>query len=189
MGSTKWPSSLSKAIDLNRTTEAKVDAAWRRAHPHGTPRDPTGPHGTPRDPTGPHRTPQDPTPLLALPTSHPTGAPHLYPAGAYGALFRAGRFDPLSTVKWSELGLDHINSTHHQQVTHEAALQGLVLRHGSHPMGPHPHRTPPTHPMGPHHEEEVLRHGSYSVRSSHLHCRALFSLTIAALCIALPASH
>ena len=42
-------------------------------------------------------------------------------------LFRAGRFDDSANIGWSTLGAADINSTHAQQVSREAALQGMVL--------------------------------------------------------------
>ena len=41
--------------------------------------------------------------------------------------FRAGRFDPVERVSWTSIGIDALNSTAHQAVAHEAALQSLVL--------------------------------------------------------------
>ena len=42
-------------------------------------------------------------------------------------LFRAGRFDPVDSVEWTDIGTEYINSTEHQQIQYEAALQSLVL--------------------------------------------------------------
>eukprot|EP01126_Amoeba_proteus_P002860 TRINITY_DN10928_c0_g1_i7.p1 TRINITY_DN10928_c0_g1~~TRINITY_DN10928_c0_g1_i7.p1 ORF type:complete len:672 (+),score=96.86 TRINITY_DN10928_c0_g1_i7:1352-3367(+) len=41
--------------------------------------------------------------------------------------FKAGRFDPIPTVAWTQIGIDVINSTLHQQIQFEAALQSFVL--------------------------------------------------------------
>ena len=76
MGSTVWTGHLLRAVQRGLTTEAAVDAAWRRGY-----------------------------------------LPH----------FRAGRFDPLERVSWAKIGPDAINSTRHQRVQYEAALQSLVL--------------------------------------------------------------
>jgi beta-D-xylosidase 4 len=46
---------------------------------------------------------------------------------SYRPHFVAGRFDNPARSEWSALGVDHINSTLHQQIQLEAALQGLVL--------------------------------------------------------------
>ena len=42
-------------------------------------------------------------------------------------LFLAGRFDPVGSNDWQSLGLETINSTLHQQIQFEAALQSFVL--------------------------------------------------------------
>lgn len=42
-------------------------------------------------------------------------------------LMLAGRFDSEADIGWSTLGVADINSTHAQQVSREAALQGIVL--------------------------------------------------------------
>eukprot|EP00662_Eupelagonemidae_sp_cell21_P029339 gene29339-18359_t len=41
-------------------------------------------------------------------------------------LFRAGLFDPLDSVEWASIGAEEINSTAHQRVNYEAALQSMV---------------------------------------------------------------
>eukprot|EP00051_Salpingoeca_urceolata_P002175 m.47862 g.47862 ORF g.47862 m.47862 type:complete len:851 (-) comp11951_c0_seq1:94-2646(-) len=41
--------------------------------------------------------------------------------------FIAGRFDPLDEVSWTKITTDVINSTAHQQIQYEAALQSFVL--------------------------------------------------------------
>jgi len=41
--------------------------------------------------------------------------------------FLVGRFDPLGSSEWTALGREAINSSRHQQVSYEAALQSLVL--------------------------------------------------------------
>jgi len=41
--------------------------------------------------------------------------------------FRAGRFDPAETVSWTQIGIEVINSTQHQAIQFQAALQSLVL--------------------------------------------------------------
>jgi len=46
---------------------------------------------------------------------------------SFKVLFQVGRFDPPEASEWSKFGLDTINSTFHQQVSYEAALQSLVL--------------------------------------------------------------
>ena len=46
---------------------------------------------------------------------------------SYMPHFRAGRFDALANVPWAAVGIDVLNSTAHQQVAREAALQSLVL--------------------------------------------------------------
>eukprot|EP00930_Biecheleria_cincta_P033581 TRINITY_DN23268_c0_g1_i1.p1 TRINITY_DN23268_c0_g1~~TRINITY_DN23268_c0_g1_i1.p1 ORF type:complete len:813 (-),score=128.88 TRINITY_DN23268_c0_g1_i1:19-2457(-) len=46
---------------------------------------------------------------------------------------RLGVFDPLENQTWTNLGLESVNSTLHQQVAFEAALQGLVLLKNSNP--------------------------------------------------------
>eukprot|EP01052_Picozoa_sp_SAG31_P048834 SAG31_NODE_10403_length_1143_cov_0.738506_2_plen_126_part_00 len=38
-------------------------------------------------------------------------------------LFRAGRFDPIAEVEWAQLPLTIVNSTEHQRVAYDAALQ------------------------------------------------------------------
>lgn len=43
--------------------------------------------------------------------------------------FDLGRFDPPEASEWNKFGLEDINSTLHQQINYEAALQGLVLLH------------------------------------------------------------
>ena len=42
-------------------------------------------------------------------------------------LFRTGLFDPLDSVEWSQVPMSAINSTEHQAINHEAALQSIVL--------------------------------------------------------------
>jgi beta-glucosidase-like glycosyl hydrolase len=42
-------------------------------------------------------------------------------------LFRAGRFDPVDSIEWSTFGKETVNSTEHQQISYEAALQSMVL--------------------------------------------------------------
>jgi len=42
-------------------------------------------------------------------------------------LFQAGRFDPVEKVSWTSITVNSINSTLHQQVSYEAALQSFVL--------------------------------------------------------------
>ena len=42
-------------------------------------------------------------------------------------MFRAGRFDPPEQIGWSSIGPESVNSTRHQQIAEEAALQGMVL--------------------------------------------------------------
>jgi hypothetical protein len=42
-------------------------------------------------------------------------------------LFEAGRFDDISTIGWMKYGINDINSTYHQQIQYEAALQSFVL--------------------------------------------------------------
>jgi beta-glucosidase-like glycosyl hydrolase len=49
---------------------------------------------------------------------------------AFRGLMVAGRFDPADgakAVSWRSLGTESINSTLHQQINHEAGLQGMVL--------------------------------------------------------------
>eukprot|EP01062_Namystynia_karyoxenos_P013270 TRINITY_DN1478_c0_g1_i1.p1 TRINITY_DN1478_c0_g1~~TRINITY_DN1478_c0_g1_i1.p1 ORF type:complete len:869 (+),score=260.55 TRINITY_DN1478_c0_g1_i1:64-2607(+) len=46
---------------------------------------------------------------------------------AFRVLMKAGRFDPVESVEWTSIKPDAINSTLHQQIAYEAALQGLVL--------------------------------------------------------------
>ncbi len=41
--------------------------------------------------------------------------------------FRAGRFDPPETIEWTQIGPEVVNSTRHQQIQFEAALQSFVL--------------------------------------------------------------
>lgn len=41
--------------------------------------------------------------------------------------FELGRFDPVNATKWASIGADALNSTFHQQVSYEAALQSFVL--------------------------------------------------------------
>mmetsp|Transcript_68123 Transcript_68123/g.221823 ORF Transcript_68123/g.221823 Transcript_68123/m.221823 type:complete len:755 (+) Transcript_68123:43-2307(+) len=41
--------------------------------------------------------------------------------------FELGRFDPAEASEWHRFGLADINSTYHQQISYEAALQSLVL--------------------------------------------------------------
>eukprot|EP00662_Eupelagonemidae_sp_cell21_P002375 gene2375-18975_t len=41
-------------------------------------------------------------------------------------LFRAGRYDPPASVGWSSIGPDAVNSTEHQGVQRDAALQSFV---------------------------------------------------------------
>jgi len=42
-------------------------------------------------------------------------------------LFEAGRFDPVESVSWTQITAAVINSTLHQQISYEAALQSFVL--------------------------------------------------------------
>eukprot|EP00730_Choanoeca_flexa_P014522 TRINITY_DN6379_c1_g1_i2.p1 TRINITY_DN6379_c1_g1~~TRINITY_DN6379_c1_g1_i2.p1 ORF type:complete len:804 (+),score=166.70 TRINITY_DN6379_c1_g1_i2:121-2412(+) len=46
---------------------------------------------------------------------------------SYRVHFYAGRFDNISTIEWMKYGIDEINSTAHQQLNHDAALQSFVL--------------------------------------------------------------
>jgi hypothetical protein len=46
---------------------------------------------------------------------------------AFTLLFRAGRFDPVDSIEWSNFDASTVNSTLHQQISYEAALQGMVL--------------------------------------------------------------
>lgn len=41
--------------------------------------------------------------------------------------FELGRFDPPEASSWSKFGLNDVNSSLHQQISYEAAAQGLVL--------------------------------------------------------------
>lgn len=42
-------------------------------------------------------------------------------------LFEAGLFDPIASVEWSTIDASEINSTRHQEINYEAALQSIVL--------------------------------------------------------------
>ena len=42
--------------------------------------------------------------------------------------FRAGRFDPVESVEWTSIGIDVVNSSAHQAIQWEAALQVRGLR-------------------------------------------------------------
>jgi len=46
---------------------------------------------------------------------------------AFRVLFRGGRFDPLEDVEWAHISSSVINSTQHQQIARDAALQSFVL--------------------------------------------------------------
>eukprot|EP00298_Acanthocystis_sp_HF-20_P010442 c18858_g1_i1.p1 GENE.c18858_g1_i1~~c18858_g1_i1.p1 ORF type:complete len:767 (-),score=379.05 c18858_g1_i1:13-2313(-) len=43
------------------------------------------------------------------------------------AQFKLGRFDPVDQIEWTNLSIDAVNSTRHQLIQFEAALQSLVL--------------------------------------------------------------
>jgi len=45
----------------------------------------------------------------------------------FRVLFKSGRFDPIDSIKWSNFGVEMINSTFAQETNMEAALQGNVL--------------------------------------------------------------
>ena len=42
-------------------------------------------------------------------------------------LFNAGLFDPVDSVSWTKISAEAINSTEHQRINHDAALQAAVL--------------------------------------------------------------
>eukprot|EP00045_Choanoeca_perplexa_P015809 m.204769 g.204769 ORF g.204769 m.204769 type:complete len:863 (+) comp17088_c0_seq12:3-2591(+) len=46
---------------------------------------------------------------------------------SYRVHFEAGRFDDINTIDWMKYGINDINSTYHQQIQYEAALQSFVL--------------------------------------------------------------
>lgn len=46
---------------------------------------------------------------------------------SFRVLFELGRFDPPEATEWSNIGYDDINSTNHQRIAYEAALQSMVL--------------------------------------------------------------
>ncbi len=41
--------------------------------------------------------------------------------------FRAGRFDPIESVEWSNIDIDVVNSTEHRAIQYDAGLQAVVL--------------------------------------------------------------
>lgn len=53
-------------------------------------------------------------------------------------LFWAGLFDPVEKVSWTSIGMDQINSTKHQKINYDVALQSMVLleNNGILPLAP-----------------------------------------------------
>lgn len=46
---------------------------------------------------------------------------------SFKVLFDVGRFDPPESTEWAKFGIETLNSSLHQQISYEAALQSLVL--------------------------------------------------------------
>ena len=63
--------------------------------------------------------------------------------------FSVGRFDPWEESEWSKFNLSDVNSTYHQRVAHEGALQGLVLLKNEGHVLPLDYRTTRVAVVGP----------------------------------------
>ena len=98
MGSTIWTNSLESAVKQGLATEAAVTRSLRR-EPH-------------------IRRARARAPALAPAPAPPVDL--LWATGGLRNQFVAGRFD---ADVWTELGAKDINSTRHQQIQKEAALQ------------------------------------------------------------------